>query len=398
MLLDLSVELLHEIGGQPELDRSDHRSLRRVCKALSFAMEPLVFSYILLRSNELRLERELQILQTLATGKTRWSQYVKTLRITQHRNQVEEDINIDSNLPDFAMQELLASALGFMRNVRTVMWDVDECDPSWQVHPIRDFLSTLALLDDLQLEVQGAVACSLPMLSCLKKLKIRTSYYPSHWKPAPIVQQALQLIPHNPTLTSLHLSSSHKSDRLADDFFCTVLPRHANSLIELSCTAEYESGWSFGSHNVDAISDLHKLARLEMNVNAEDVVEVQPSMNSVALLLRTTALLPALRSLTICYAKSENTRGSGFDIRSMNHTKYMEEGITIAVQNFCSHSETPVIVRAVNDLYQLTPVGFENGMNPFSAIAIALEFVKERTDLFGSKQERLIVGVVPSVK
>ncbi|KAJ7301057.1 hypothetical protein DFH08DRAFT_996414, partial [Mycena albidolilacea] len=61
--------------------------------------------------------------------------------------------------------------------------------------------------------------------------------------------------------------SRDKSDRLADTFFETVLSRHATSLVELSCPAGHESRFSFGSHNADVISLLHKLKSLGMSIN-----------------------------------------------------------------------------------------------------------------------------------
>ncbi|KAJ6457941.1 hypothetical protein C8R45DRAFT_561208 [Mycena sanguinolenta] len=64
------------------------------------------------------------------------------------------------------------------------------------------------------------------------------------------------------------------SNHLAEAFFETVLPLHAESLTELSCPAAYESGFSFGTHNVHVISSLHKLTRLEMSINAGEVRRV----------------------------------------------------------------------------------------------------------------------------
>ncbi|KAJ6589291.1 hypothetical protein B0H19DRAFT_1014432 [Mycena capillaripes] len=58
-----------------------------------------------------------------------------------------------------------------------------------------------------------------------------------------------------------------ESDHLADVFLQTVIPRHAESLVKLACPTIYESRWSFGPHNVDAISSLHKLTSLEMSIN-----------------------------------------------------------------------------------------------------------------------------------
>ncbi|KAJ7141692.1 hypothetical protein C8R43DRAFT_847381, partial [Mycena crocata] len=61
--------------------------------------------------------------------------------------------------------------------------------------------------------------------------------------------------------------SRDKSDHLADMFYSHVLPRHARSLLQLSCPAGYESRWSFGTHNVDVVAWMNKLMSLHMTIN-----------------------------------------------------------------------------------------------------------------------------------
>ncbi|KAJ7500079.1 hypothetical protein FB451DRAFT_989874, partial [Mycena latifolia] len=57
------------------------------------------------------------------------------------------------------------------------------------------------------------------------------------------------------------------SNRIADLFYNTALSATTSSLVELYCPAGFESRWSFGAHNVDVISRLHRLTRLTMSVN-----------------------------------------------------------------------------------------------------------------------------------
>ncbi|KAJ6457945.1 hypothetical protein C8R45DRAFT_843978 [Mycena sanguinolenta] len=64
------------------------------------------------------------------------------------------------------------------------------------------------------------------------------------------------------TLLSPDGGSPDASNRLADALFGMVLPRHAESLTELSCPAAYESRFSFGLHNVQVVSSRHKLTDL----------------------------------------------------------------------------------------------------------------------------------------
>ncbi|KAJ7094881.1 hypothetical protein C8R44DRAFT_890302 [Mycena epipterygia] len=61
----------------------------------------------------------------------------------------------------------------------------------------------------------------------------------------------------------------------------------------------------FSTHNVDAVAQLHNVTSLEMSVNSADVLNIQASMTSVDLLVRTAALLPALRTLTILYTSRQ---------------------------------------------------------------------------------------------
>ncbi|KAJ7817701.1 hypothetical protein B0H14DRAFT_3741711, partial [Mycena olivaceomarginata] len=60
-----------------------------------------------------------------------------------------------------------------------------------------------------------------------------------------------------------------QSNRRADRFF-SALPHHQTSLVALSCGgySACEGRWSFGSHKVDVLEQLHKMRVLRMNVNS----------------------------------------------------------------------------------------------------------------------------------
>ncbi|KAJ7483786.1 hypothetical protein B0H11DRAFT_1723184, partial [Mycena galericulata] len=60
-------------------------------------------------------------------------------------------------------------------------------------------------------------------------------------------------------------------DDCADFFFDSVVPRHKESLLALSCPGHYEGRWSFGRRNIILISGLQHLHTLEMTVDSEDV-------------------------------------------------------------------------------------------------------------------------------
>jgi hypothetical protein len=60
-----------------------------------------------------------------------------------------------------------------------------------------------------------------------------------------------------------------QSNRRPDRFF-SALPHHQTSLVALSCGgySACEGRWSFGSHNVGMLEQLHKMRVLRMNVNS----------------------------------------------------------------------------------------------------------------------------------
>ncbi|KAF8143537.1 hypothetical protein K438DRAFT_1633337 [Mycena galopus ATCC 62051] len=64
-----------------------------------------------------------------------------------------------------------------------------------------------------------------------------------------------------------------QADDLADIFFTTVIPRHARSLLELFCHAKYECRWSFGTHNVDALSALQNVRNFNLGMNPDESVD-----------------------------------------------------------------------------------------------------------------------------
>ncbi|KAJ7103859.1 hypothetical protein C8R44DRAFT_746597 [Mycena epipterygia] len=136
MLLYLSVELLQEIGGQlcdtshpcssvslrpfSQLAGPDQKSLRQICNGVSFAIEPLFFSYLVLNKDKLRIDMGRDFLEALTTGETGWSPYAKTLHMKPAKP-AEERKGVGLNRSETVMQELLASTLGSLNNVRTVM-------------------------------------------------------------------------------------------------------------------------------------------------------------------------------------------------------------------------------------------------------------------------------------
>ncbi|KAF8180544.1 hypothetical protein K438DRAFT_1842109 [Mycena galopus ATCC 62051] len=174
----------------------------------------------------------------------------------------------------------------------------------------------------------------------------------------------------------------HESNGLADAFFETVLPAHAKTLTCLSCPAAYESRFSFGTHNVDVVSQLHKLTILEMSINAgavrpvdnprhwtdpdgkvHRVVSIGRSVEAeqadidpvVALLLETAATLPLLRSLAILSAETERNRGAWCGNGRIHHKSAVDAAIGRAMKTFRSDVACAAVVRACHNTYELRP-------------------------------------------
>ncbi|KAJ6599869.1 hypothetical protein DFH09DRAFT_627075 [Mycena vulgaris] len=443
MLLDLSTELLQEIGSQvnstrpnrrvvPTLSQlclTDHGSLRRVCKHLDGPMQPFVFSDLVLQTSKLCSKDGLDRLEALATGWTGWSRHAETLRLTPGDAWI---ITPDGDA--VKMQNLLASALRSMAKIRVVIWKVRADGPSWVLNAMCEFMSTnLTVLNELQLEIQGdhrgVFDLPLPRLSGLRKLTIKDD---SHWwftnSALPMAQKISHIIARN-HLTSLHAEfpaagvwsmlrtkigsqpdlieittwlvtpdflaylglcgglkkltlQNPDGDSLADTFFRTVLPNLTASLVELSCGAAYEGRWSFGTHNAHIISQMKKLTALEMSINAGRVeqVDIRPGFAAIGQylvrwevkveqsdidvvvtnFLHTAATLPALLSLAIVAANTNNNRGASTGTMT-SHIPFVTRAIETAVQNFRPTSAAPPTVRTGSRTYELKAVQLAEG-------------------------------------
>ncbi|KAJ6557568.1 hypothetical protein B0H19DRAFT_1148106 [Mycena capillaripes] len=383
MLLVLSVELLQEIGDQ--LARPDHMSLRQTCRSVGAVIEPLFFSSLVLLKDELRIDMGRGFLEALATGETGWSRYARRLHIKSADKWTGAGVHRSETM----MQELLASALGSLSNIRTVIWGLYE-DPVWQVNAICDFLNNLPLLDDFRLiKVYGTTELSLGRLSGLKRLDIGASTYNEPL----FLQKIPSIVAQNRSLTSLHLpggsadarvwtmlhgsphlqihlrdistgnvtpdllaylasysgvetlsfwnvstTSQIQDDDLADTFFTTVLPRHAESILELSCPANYECRWSFGTHNVDALSALYNVRNLRVSINPDEPVI------AADLLVRTVDLLPHLQRLKIYSAYPDFLRNVRRGCVISSKDSVVDRAVKTVLQDFRSRVASPTIL------------------------------------------------------
>ncbi|KAF8175914.1 hypothetical protein K438DRAFT_1939535 [Mycena galopus ATCC 62051] len=449
MLLDLSVELLEEICGQlAQSDHGNLRAVCKdlsgaLCR-LFFSV------LVLRTNQQHHSEHGVQLLTALAGGETGWALYAHTLRIIPIQGASQAGASLTSHdkaLLDLLAAAL--ASLPKIRNVvwhlhHRYFWTWGQTT----ICEFLNSLPALAELEfDVQgtpdfssLQVKGLRKFSL---KCPKRFPRRRRL---GWNTPPTVTVMLQdiarLVLQN-QLNSLHLAgptewskiwsmltkaqgphsriklveittrvvtpelfdylasysgvekltlifpdggSLDESNHLADKFFETVLPVHANTLRELSCPAAYESRFSFGTHNANIISLLHGLTKLEMSVNAGRVRRVEDSSSAsdsgseeyeligefveaeqadidplVTLLLETAAAFPNLRSLTILSAETERNRGSWCFKRIINHTTAVDTAIGKAVRAFRSDVLCAAVLHAAYNTYELKSV---DGLEP----------------------------------
>ncbi|KAJ6462760.1 hypothetical protein C8R47DRAFT_95355 [Mycena vitilis] len=331
MILDLSSDLFGEIGCK--LVQKDCGNFRAVCKALGSAVEHLFFSSLVLTTEKVQNEAGLDYLTAIARGESGWCTYAHTLSIAFAASNSGAQQAHSLEFSDAQIQAIRA-ALAAIRNIRTVAWNTGQGNPEWERTIVCAFLNALHGLDELRLsmEIHHTVDIPLPILSGVKKLKIKDRVQRPHWGAGehpvpPVLHEISRQLTSNHDLTTLHLDGSigwatlwtllgargihlteiatsiltpslfaylasysglqrltlrpdggsrDASDRLADEFYETALMPHASSLIVLSCPAVYESRWSFGSHNAAQFAALRGLTALEVSVNAGKLPKVKP--------------------------------------------------------------------------------------------------------------------------
>ncbi|KAJ6579096.1 hypothetical protein DFH09DRAFT_1030371 [Mycena vulgaris] len=475
-ILNLSVELILEITSWAP---SNQKHLRAVCRYLNFAIAPLFFSSVTLDIHQSRLKLGLSQLETLATGEAPWSHFARTLvikHLAPSHKLVQNDAgatDAEIQLADTRLRILLRPALDSMQNLRTVKWTSSDKDAHRTTSTVADFLSSLPLLEDLQLKVNGpSFNCSLDRLSGLRKLSLTcrvpkitqsmslvVSKSPNldfislaledghtscndlfrdvspaqhlHITALHLTEYSLQVdgptLRHLRSLKSLwyrdfsrsndqtahqmwdalrhakiHLTDIHvthltegllrylslyagleqlvitsaggaseaESNRRADDFFERALPRHADSLVSLSCFAVMEGRWSIGMHNVGGLAQLHKLRSLRMSVNTVDaglgaprggrgraklvaIESDQDGRNTVHLFLELLERSPSIRQAAILPAVPERLRNATCGNPITSHRFGVIGKIDAAVCEFSSPTASSAVVLAGHNYYAM---------------------------------------------
>ncbi|KAF7373875.1 hypothetical protein MSAN_00599700 [Mycena sanguinolenta] len=254
----------------------------------------------------------------------------------------------------------LKAALMSSKKLNAIAWKVNTRDPQWTRDVISAFLNSFPGLRELRLEMceYGWVDLPLGVIRGLRKLTAATL------SPCSLPYIAKNIAENRYTLTSLHLllnlirvggASQAESNQLADVFVQTVLPLHEDSLVELSCTANYESRWSFGRHWEDVISRLHRAEILSFSINAADISRnVAPENNAVTVLLTLTTRLVALSHLRIVAAGAERSRRNWLE-NPMPYNAAVNRSIVATVRCFRTEISSRASLRVGQKWYSLRP-------------------------------------------
>jgi hypothetical protein len=78
-------------------------------------------------------------------------------------------------------------------------------------------------------------------------------------------------------LKRLQLSGLSSLRASGEFFFATVLPKHADTLIALTCLGHMEGSWSIDQQNIAVISQMRRLDALEVTVNSCDMRPGSPT-------------------------------------------------------------------------------------------------------------------------
>ncbi|KAJ7200532.1 hypothetical protein GGX14DRAFT_466376 [Mycena pura] len=366
MLLQLPTEILEEICQFVAALQSRLWGMRLSCKALCDAADRAFYGHFMVSDRALihRQPEKVRILEDIVRGESKWTHHAKLVSISTSGIQIP--------VGEHEYSELLSAAIKLMRNVRAVTLVVARADVPWVREAVQRAIPELPLLAELDIVVHRHIQMPrhVPILiagiSGLKRLRLDVVAMRDS-----LGDQVAQIVSQSPQLTSLNLlgqvdysavgpiltspkcrgvflrvtintvsstllaylksysgleqlalvggdGSREASDKLADNFFQSVLLRHANTLVDLKVTAHYESRWSFGTHNIDSLLNLHQLKTLGVFVNREDVLErgdgiqrelkAKTTGNAIHLLLDNVHHLPALETVLICSAPSEGDR------------------------------------------------------------------------------------------
>ncbi|KAJ7737556.1 hypothetical protein B0H16DRAFT_104926 [Mycena metata] len=350
MFSDLAAEMIYAIGCKTTT--ADQKSLRAVSRQFRSIIEPIFCANASL-SLKLELDSDTPSqLEILATGKTAWS-HCQKLRIHSLACPAEKADQV---------RKSLRPALEALTNIRSVRLGLGKSDAPWAQATVIDVLNKtrrqleLDFVGNPEYTVPEIAERALAPISNLRSLSI--SALDVDWTPESgftkwILQtvraspqlESLYLVPASmgccsdicrvleemnirlksvfvkyPTLQSLprYLASYSGLERLrlgvvwreamGATLLNDILPRHVESLVELSLVGNAGEVCNFGQHNIALISQMTRLERLEMSFSPSTPAGLR---EAIELFLKTVATLPLIRDIALLPAHYHGTSCGG---------------------------------------------------------------------------------------
>ncbi|KAJ7668813.1 hypothetical protein DFH06DRAFT_1084970 [Mycena polygramma] len=400
MISELCVELLQEIGSHTRT--ADQKSLRAVSRHFRSIIEPLFCASTTLVLN---LKQDLDSgpsqVDTLAAGTTPWS-LCRRLRIDSLRAPKYRQMSL-RNEP---MHNLLRSALESLTRLHAVCWTLRSGDTAWARTLVIDVLNSCDSFSELTLltEMSSHKFPALPPVSGIRVLIIDPT--PATWKHlgSGLLSWVEEIIESSPGLECLclpgegyaeiaqvlretkiqlkniyiprprvygsstdlvpilrYLASYSGLERLEIQSIATelegtllfesVLPRHLQSLVALSCPGQMVGRCSFGLHNISLVSQLRNLETLEMSVNSSEMAPGNMHRDIVDQFLEMAVGLPALRNIALVAPTH-----AGF--WAMNQLGKSQDKITSTMLAFEKAKASPAVALLVESHRQrMTTIG-----------------------------------------
>ncbi|KAL0071762.1 hypothetical protein AAF712_000684 [Marasmius tenuissimus] len=135
--------------------------------------------------------------------------------------------------------------------------------------------------------------------------------------------------------------TDERSDEFARRFYNDILPRHQNTLRELSLIPTYTGGWTIGSRNLEVFDEFQQLTTLSVGPDPDEIHPGAGENDIVASFIARAMRLPNLSIISLHPVASKSSRFArcGFGrIGAAQHTmKRMQESIEKAAVPRASH-------------------------------------------------------------
>ncbi|KAF8886378.1 hypothetical protein BD779DRAFT_627981 [Infundibulicybe gibba] len=126
------------------------------------------------------------------------------------------------------------------------------------------------------------------------------------------------------------------TDALANRFFTQVVPRHSETLVTLSISADFEGLWCFGKHNVDILLKCTQLSELSIAVGTSTANgKMEVTMDGiVSRIMGMATQMPNLCRLQLFSAAPEMLRNAGSGNSATWHDESTREALCKSITSF----------------------------------------------------------------